>query len=83
MRMYFSKGKRHVHVEDGKAEQVIRESNDTWIEECTCGMRRIGRIGWGRESGCYYSRWYEYSEIEKLSRIFKDKFTIVYNKVKQ
>jgi hypothetical protein len=72
--------KRHIH-EEKKLIPIPNQGGivDSWIEECSCGMRRIGRIGWGRESGTYYSRWYDSSEIDKLKRLFPEIFARIVN----
>ncbi len=71
MRLYFGR-KRHVHDKEPKTIRKI--VNDEWVQECSCGRRRIERIGWGTESGIYYSRWYDSEEISKLRRLFPEQF---------
>jgi hypothetical protein len=72
MPQFLFRRKRHIH--DVNPKIVRQESNDSWIQECSCGMRRTERIGWGSESGSYFSRWYDRSEIDKLKRLFPEAF---------
>ena len=66
--------KRHVHKVIKSKPEYEEGLNDTFIEECSCGKRRISRVGWGRESGTYNSRWFDVEEINKLRRLFPEEF---------
>lgn len=66
---------RHKH-------EVVKEipykyDNEHWdklsgIQICSCKKRRSFRVGFGRESGVYHSRWFDIDELDKLKDLFYD-----------
>lgn len=66
---------RHKH--EAIKEIPYKQDIEHWdkisgIEICGCGKRRSFRVGIGRESGVYHSRWFDYFELEKLKDLFYD-----------
>lgn len=70
---------RHKHK-----PKLLRHSDYTqlnWVEQCEgCGKRRLGRQGFGSESGTYYSRWFDLEEVEKLRECFHETVFFFYRK---
>jgi len=67
--------RRHVH---DIHPRTVRSIDVDWVEECSCGRRRLGRLGWGTESGTYFSRWYDVTEVDKLQRLFPERFSVTW-----
>jgi len=63
---------RHKHTP--KLRRNLDNTKLDWVEECECGKRRIARLGYGTESGIYYSRWFDIEEIEKYKLCFPELF---------